>query len=74
MKEFVRRSTQLEFYEFDDMAVDGEQPEREGSVPPSVEGAGEGWEEDEEEDGQLESTSRRKTDYELLMDTSGGET
>jgi len=62
VKEFVGPSTQLEFDEFDDTAVDEEQLEGKGSVPPLAEGAGEGGrEENAEEDEELESKSEKKS-------------
>jgi len=53
VKEFVEPSTQLEFDEFDDTAVDEEQPEGKGSIG--------GREENGEEDEELESKSEKKS-------------
>jgi len=52
----------LEFDEFDDVAAEGEQPERKGSDQPPAEEADEvGKGEDDEEDGESESKPEKKT-------------
>lgn len=60
MKEFGEPSTQLEFDEFDDAAVDEEKPEDEGSDQPLAEGA-DGGDESDEEGGVPESQPKEKT-------------
>lgn len=73
VKESVKHSTQLEFYEFDDTAVDGEQPECEGSVPPSAEGPVKVGKKMMRRMGSR-NPHRRKADHQRLLNTSGGGT
>jgi len=61
VKEFGEPSTQLEFDEFDDTAVDEGQPEGESSVQLPEEGADEGGKDgDGEENKELESKPKEK--------------
>ena len=61
VKEFGEPSTRLEFDEFDDMAVDGEQAEGESPDQPPTEKLDDDGEGEDDERGGLESKPMKKT-------------